>query len=87
MEVTSNITGKMHRVALWLSSLGTFIAGLNYLWVHLPTWVTAVGGTMVGFAVCINSIYGGKNPDGSAKTPTQVRHQNQLAADTKVLKK
>jgi hypothetical protein len=78
-----NLKDKATTFAAGLSLFGTFLAGLNYLWIHLPSWVTAIGGTMVGLGVVINGIFGGKNPDGSTKTPSQVAQLNQQAADTR----
>jgi hypothetical protein len=83
---TSNIKDTMTTLAAWLSGLGIFLGGLNITVLHLPIWVTAVGGALIGFAAMINGIYGGKNPNGSTKTPTQVNELNQAAADTQPIK-
>ena len=69
-------------IAAWMAGIGTFVAGLNVAVLHLPVWFTAIGGIMIGIATVINGIYNGKNPDGSAKTPTQVIRQNQEAMAT-----
>ena len=82
----NNIKDTMTTVAAWLAGLGTFLAGLNILALHLPIWVTAIGGAMVGLAAVINGIYGGKNPDGSTKTARQVDNLNNEAAATKDIK-
>lgn len=83
---TSNIKDTMTKIAAWLAGFGTILAGLNVIALHLPVWVTAIGGAMVGIAAVINGIYGGKNPDGTTKTPTQVVTQNNEAAATKEIK-
>lgn len=82
-NLTSNIKDTMTMIAAWLIGIGTLLAGLNITLLHLPVWVSVIGGVMVGLGGVINGIYGGKNADGSTKTPTQVITANQIAAETK----
>jgi hypothetical protein len=76
MANSSNLKDTMTNVAAALAGIGTLLAGLNVVALHLPVWVTAIGGALVGVAAVINGVYGGKNPDGSTKTTDQVIAQN-----------
>ena len=76
MANSSNLKDTMTNVAAALAGIGTLLAGLNVVALHLPVWVTAIGGALVGVAAVINGVYSGKNPDGSTKTTDQVIAQN-----------
>jgi hypothetical protein len=72
---TFDIKNFMTTFAAWCAGLGVFLGGLNVTVFHLPVWVTALGGAMVGFAAVINGVYGGRNNDGSTKTQAQINAQ------------
>lgn len=73
----------LSNLAAWLIALGMFLAGINIAALHLPEWVTLIGGLMVGLGGVITSVVTGKNPNLTAKTQTQV---NELNAEQKATK-
>jgi hypothetical protein len=50
--------------------------------VTFPAWVYSIAVVLSALAVFAKGCLGGKNPDGSTKTPTQVNQLNQQAANT-----
>ena len=72
---TFDIKNFMTNIACFCIAFGTFLAGLNVVLLHLPIWVTALGGAMVGLGGAITSFLSGKNNDGSTKTQDQINAQ------------
>ena len=68
----------------WANTLcGIIIAlcagGTGFLYtigITFPAWVYSVAVVLSGIAVFIRGYLGGKNPDGTTKTPLQVQNQN-----------
>ena len=62
--------------------LGIVIGSLVSNSVHVPSWMYVVESICVGLPIAINGYFGGKNPDGTTKTPIQVNELNSQAANT-----
>lgn len=78
----------------WLNTLcGIILAlclsGTGFLYtigITFPTWVYSIAAVLSAIALFIRGYLGGKNPDGSTKTPTQVIAANTEAANTQPVK-
>lgn len=69
----------------FISLLGATILGVlaQYPMVHVPQIFIIIIGVCGAVSVFVIGYLNGKNPDGSAKTPTQVITANQIAVETK----
>ena len=76
----------LSNIAAYAIALGTFLAGLNVTVLHLPVWVTALGGAIVGLGGFLNALCTGRNSDLSKKTTGQLENQLEEAANTKEVK-
>lgn len=63
----TNFKDKVTNYCALLIAIGTALAGLNVTVLHLPTWITVVGGIMIGLGTTITSVLTGKSADGTKK--------------------
>jgi hypothetical protein len=73
----SNLKDTLSTICAWITLAGgAVLAGVASGQISLPTSITTIIGSVVGFAVIITQFLTGKNADGTAKTPAQVAASN-----------
>ena len=74
----SNIKDTLTTIAGILAAVGTavvtFVTALPQT-VTVPDWVTVIAGILGAVGLAIIGFFNGRNPDGSAKTITQIKDQ------------